>query len=67
MNGDGRLGFDEYVVKTSAKFAGADRNRNGALDAAEFATTRVVRKTPPRRDCPPMRRAPVAPDEAEES
>lgn len=56
-DGDGRLSFDEYAVKAAVKFAGADRDRDGALTAPEFATTRVVRKSKPRPDCPqvPMR------------
>ncbi|HEX8445484.1 MAG TPA: histidine kinase [Sphingomonas sp.] len=53
-NGDGRLSFDEYSVKAIAKFAGADADRSGVLTPVEFATTRVVRKTPPRKaKCPP--------------
>lgn len=55
-NGDGRLSFDEWAAKTTAKFAGADRDRSGVLTRAEFATTRVVRRTPTRTaarcDCP---------------
>lgn len=50
---DGKLSFEEWSKKTTDKFAGADRNRDGRLDRPEFATTRVVRKPPPRRaDCP---------------
>lgn len=68
VNGDGRLGFDEYAVKSTTKFAAADKDGNGALGAQEFATTRVVRKSKPRANCPPTPRAPlVAPDEAEAS
>lgn len=52
-NGDGRLSFDEWAVKTTAKFAAADADRTGALTPAEFATTRVVRKSTPRANCPP--------------
>lgn len=67
-NGDGRLGFDEYAVKTATKFAGADKDRSGSLNPAEFATTRVVRKSQPRCACPqqPKPTAPPA-DEPEES
>ncbi|MGJ3626063.1 hypothetical protein AB5I41_02115 [Sphingomonas sp. MMS24-JH45] len=39
-DGDGRLTFDEWVVKTSQRFAAADRDGSGALTPAEFATTR---------------------------
>ncbi|WP_380872283.1 EF-hand domain-containing protein [Sphingomonas sp. DBB INV C78] len=62
-NGDGRLSFDEYAVKTSEKFAKADADGSGVLDATEFTTTRVVRKTPAKPDCPPT--APSR-DEADE-
>ncbi|HEY6917072.1 MAG TPA: hypothetical protein VI381_05465, partial [Allosphingosinicella sp.] len=39
-NGDGRLSFEEWAVSTSEKFARADVNRDGALNAAEFLTTK---------------------------
>lgn len=54
VNGDGRLSFDEWAVKTREKFAKADGDRSKTLNAAEFATTAVVRKTPvkPKCDCP---------------
>jgi EF hand len=68
VNGDGRLSFDEYAVKTITKFSGADRDRTGALTAAEFLTTRVVRNTV-KQKCPPPNRvqmpAPVEADEGE--
>lgn len=38
-NGNGSLSFDEWAVKTIDKFAGADKDRSGWLDAAEYATT----------------------------
>ncbi|MFS0736308.1 EF-hand domain-containing protein [Sphingomonas sp. 1P06PA] len=60
-NGDGRLSFEEYAVKTTDKFAKADRDRSGTLTAAEFLTTRVVRKPGP-RNCPPMVRQDAADD-----
>lgn len=54
LDRDGRLSFDEWAKKTTDKFAGADGDRDGRLDRQEFATTRVVRKGPPRKaDCPP--------------
>lgn len=52
-NGDGRLSFEEWAAKTSAKFVGADADRSGILTPAEFASTRVIRKSRPRADCPP--------------
>ncbi|WP_414902937.1 histidine kinase [Sphingomonas flavalba] len=55
LNHDGRLDFDEWAKKTTDKFARADADHSNALTRAEFLTTRVVRKTPVRRDCPPPR------------
>ncbi|WP_033919880.1 EF-hand domain-containing protein [Sphingomonas sp. 37zxx] len=53
-NGDGRLSFDEWAVKTTTKFTTADRDRSGGLTRAEFATTAVKRKAPTRpANCPP--------------
>ena len=54
-NRDGTLSFDEYAVKTTAKFAKADGDRTGALTPAEFLTTRVARKSPKSKNCPPPR------------
>ena len=38
-NGNGALSFEEWAVKTIGKFQGADKDRNGVLTAAEYATT----------------------------
>ncbi len=38
-DGDGKLDFDEYALKTIQKFEAADANRNGKLEQPEFATT----------------------------
>lgn len=38
-DGNNLLSFEEWAVKTSDRFAGADSNRDGKLTAAEFATT----------------------------
>jgi hypothetical protein len=38
-NGDGKLGFDEWAIKTTGKFAGADKDKSGTLTRAEFLTT----------------------------
>lgn len=54
-NGDGRLSFEEWAKKTTDKFGKADADRSRTLSRTEFATTKVVRKTPARRDCPPVR------------
>jgi hypothetical protein len=59
VNGDGRLSFEEHAVKSLTKFAKADRDRSGQLTAAEFLTTRILRKAPAKK-CPrpsPLRRA----------
>jgi hypothetical protein len=50
---DGRLGFEEWAKKTTDKFAGADADKSKGLTRTEFATTRVVRKTRPKPNCPP--------------
>lgn len=52
-NGDGRLSFEEWSGKTLAKFASADRDKSGAMNAAEFATTAVKRKLRAPVKCPP--------------
>ena len=38
-NGNGALSFEEWAVKTIGKFKGADKDRNGILTAAEYAST----------------------------
>ena len=38
-NGNGSLSFEEWAVKTIGKFQGADRDHDGVLTAAEYATT----------------------------
>ncbi len=53
-NGDGTVSFDEYAVKTTEKFGKADGDKSGILTRTEFATTRVIRKTKPKPDCPPQ-------------
>ena len=52
-NGDGTISFDEYANKTVLKFAKADGDRSGILNRVEFETTKVIRKTKPKPDCPP--------------
>lgn len=52
-NGDGKLGFDEWAVRTTGKFAGADKDKSGALTRAEFATTAPKpRAAKPKCACP---------------
>jgi hypothetical protein len=62
-NHDGRLSFEEWAKKTTDKFAAADKDRSKALSREEFATTKVVRKTSPRPNCPPA----ASPRDEEES
>ena len=50
-----QLSFDEWSVKAIDKFAGADRDKSGSLDATEFATTRIVRKAAAHCACPPAK------------
>ncbi len=38
-NGDGKLSFEEWAVKTTYKFSGADKDRSRFLTRAEYATT----------------------------
>ena len=53
LDGNGQLSFEEYAVKGVKRFTDADGNRDRTLDAAEFATTRVVRKARATTRCPP--------------
>lgn len=53
VNNDGRLTFDEWAIKAETKFADADKDKSSALSAAEFATTKVQRKTKAPVRCPP--------------
>ena len=63
-NGDGTLSFNEYSVKTAAKFSKADGDRSKGLNRVEFATTKPVRKTKPKPDCPPATPTPLRQPEA---
>ena len=66
-NGDGKLGFDEWAVKTTGKFAGADKDKSGTLTRAEFLTTAPKRKAAkPKCACPKPAAAPVGNDEEEQ-
>lgn len=69
-NGDGKLGFDEWAARTTTKFAGADKDKSGALTRAEFATTAPKpRAAQPKCACPKpataTKKAPSAPAEEE--
>lgn len=50
-NGDGKLSFEEWTVRTSTKFAEADKDKSGGLNRAEFATTAPKRKAATRPQC----------------
>jgi len=50
-NGDGKLSFEEWTVRTSTKFAEADKDKSGGLTRAEFATTAPKRKAAARPQC----------------
>lgn len=52
-SGDGTLSFEEWTVRTSTKFAEADKDKSGGLTRAEFATTAPKRRpsTGPRCNC----------------
>lgn len=62
VNGDGRLGFEEWAIRTTTKFETADANRSGTMSRAEFATTAVKRRAPPKTRCV----CPVPPEDAED-
>lgn len=48
-DGNNLLSFEEWAVATSERFAGADSNRDGKLNASEFATT--ASKPKPKDKC----------------
>lgn len=50
-NGDGKLSFEEWTVRTSTKFTEADKDKSGGLTRAEFATTAPKRRNPARPQC----------------
>lgn len=53
VNGDGRLDFDEWSVKTTTRFADADSDKSTTLTTEEFATTRIERKSSRPAPCVP--------------
>lgn len=50
-DGNNLLTFEEWAVITVNRFEGADRNRDGSLDQAEFATTAPKPKPTPKCKC----------------
>jgi len=51
VNGDGKLSFEEWAVKTIDKFEDADGDKNKVLTPVEFATTAPKRKAKPACSC----------------
>ncbi|MBC9031607.1 histidine kinase [Sphingomonas sp. JC676] len=39
VNSDGKLEFEEWALKSTTKFVGADKDKSGALTRAEFVAT----------------------------
>lgn len=65
-DGNNLLSFEEWAVKTSNRFKGADGNGDGNLDRPEFARTKPKVKPKPACNCAPSaksrapaKRAPV--------
>lgn len=50
-DGNNLLSFEEWSVRTSDRFAGADADKDGRLTRAEFATTAPKRAPQPGCDC----------------
>jgi hypothetical protein len=50
-DGNNLLTFEEWAVTTVDRFAGADRNRDGELNQAEFATTAPKPAPKPKCNC----------------
>ena len=61
-DGNNLLSFEEWAVKTSNKFKGADANGDGQLDRAEFATTKPKPKVQAACKCGAKAPQPPAPD-----
>jgi hypothetical protein len=63
------LSFEEWAVRTSNKFKGADANGDGVLTRQEFATTKPKRHPKPACRCAPapVRRSRAAPQPEPES
>ena len=52
-DGNNLLSFEEWSVRTTNKFKGADHNGDGALDRSEFATTKAKHNPEPACKCGP--------------
>ena len=53
------LSFQEWAVRTSNRFSGADGNRDGSLTREEFATTKPKPGKHPACRCSPLPRSPA--------
>jgi hypothetical protein len=51
-NGDGRLSFEEWAVRTTGKFGKADEDGSKTLSRQEFSATRAKRSSRPVCACP---------------
>ncbi len=60
VDGNNLLTFDEWSVKTSNRFKGADANGDGNLNRSEFATTKPKPKLHPDCKCNAAPRKPGA-------
>src|SRR3546814_14209257 len=54
VNGDGRLSFEEWAIRTTDKVAKADADGSIAVTRAEFATTALQGKYPAKPECAPV-------------
>lgn len=54
-DGNNLLSFEEWAVKTSNRFKGADGNGDGNLDRGEFVKTKPKAKAKPACNCGPVR------------
>ena len=50
-DGNNLLSFEEWAVRTSDRFAGADADKDNRLTRTEFATTATKRKPKPKCKC----------------
>lgn len=57
VDGNNLLSFEEWAVRTSNRFKGADGNGDGNLDRAEFVRTKPKVKARPNCDCGPRKPA----------
>lgn len=59
-DGNNLLSFEEWAVKTSNRFKGADGNGDGNLDRGEFTKTKPKVKAKPACNCGPTTKARAA-------